>query len=164
MIKTNSILFILYIFLIILFVGCIGHLMYGNCQSSKFHYLMQAYWMPQNAPILISKNRYNDISEKNLVLKVDEDYSGEWYWWPQHGGGYSRTNYLHGKKNGKSTGWDEFGNKLLEYEWVNNTLISEISWNQDGTLNKKEYYNNNGEFQKRELFEKGKLIKTETTE
>lgn len=164
LIKTNVILFILYIFLIFLFLICIGHLMYGNCQSSKYHYLMQAYWMPQNAPILILKERYNDLSEKNSVLKVGENYTGEWYWWPQNGGGYSLTNYLNGKKNGKSTVWDEFGNKLIEYEWVNNTLILEISWSQKGTLNKKEYYGVNGDFQKRELFEKGELIKTEMAE
>ncbi|PCJ54672.1 MAG: hypothetical protein COA79_21730 [Planctomycetota bacterium] len=41
-------------------------------------------------------------------------------------------------------------------------LISEFVWNEDGTLNKKEYYDEKGKFLKRELFEKGKLVKTET--
>ncbi|PCJ56941.1 MAG: hypothetical protein COA79_17540 [Planctomycetota bacterium] len=40
-------------------------------------------------------------------------------------------------------------------------LLSITIWNKDGTLNKKEYYDPKGIFQKRELFEKGKLVKIE---
>ncbi|PCJ53573.1 MAG: hypothetical protein COA79_22690 [Planctomycetota bacterium] len=119
-------------------------------------------------------------------LSEAKNYTGQWSTWYPSGAKFSEGEMGNGKEYGKSVIWFENGSKYVESE-MNNGLINgkatiwyenrmknregqyvdnspidvHKDWNKDGSLNKKEYYDDKGTFQKREFFEKGKLVKTE---
>ncbi|PCJ53815.1 MAG: hypothetical protein COA79_22380 [Planctomycetota bacterium] len=172
-------------FILVLVLGSIAHLMYGSDQSSKYHYIIQSYYMPDYLPELMIKKRITDYERFNS----SREFTGKWVSWYKNGVKFCEGEMGNGKEYGKSVIWFENGSKYVESE-MNNGLINGKAtiwyengmkefegqcvddlpldvlkfWNQDGTLNKKEYYDSKGKFQKRELFEKGKLVKTETDE
>ena len=191
--------------------------MYASCQTSKYHHIVQRYYLPSWA-----------VFECSPI-----DYTGVWKGWHRNGVLSYKGNFINGKEEGNSlffhddgkidlsfnfkngikigtqttyyhngnkhmehiyddsghllhyTNWWNNGNKSLVQDfsskgevlktWYHNGDIREINnfvkgkyfmikWNQDGTLNKKTYYDTKGKFLKRELFEKGKLVKTEVDE
>ncbi|PCJ55058.1 MAG: hypothetical protein COA79_21210 [Planctomycetota bacterium] len=168
----------------ILMLVCIGHLMYGRCQTSKYHYMCQAHWMPRYLP----KGMIKYIPEYWEIDKYFLNYTGTWRSWYEDGEERGVYNFKKGYWVGKSKEWYLDGrlhsiidcnqlNKTTKFEqWYKNgnksfikiyragKYISKVHWNKDGSLNMKEYYDTKGNSQKRELFEKGKLVGTEVVE
>ena len=139
---------------------------------------MQYYWVP--------KGLYKWIPKDHSEAK---SYTGQWNTWFQSGAKFSESEMKDGLENGIGTLWFDNGTKYVESEmkdglvngkstiwhengvkWVEGSFKDgehnglSVTWNKDGTLNKKDYYDEKGNFQKRELFEKGKLVKTEVVE
>ncbi|PCJ51818.1 MAG: hypothetical protein COA79_25225, partial [Planctomycetota bacterium] len=52
-------------FIFVLLLGSIAHLMYGSCQTTKYHYMTQAYWMPEYTPFLLSEE-VNGVNWRGL--------------------------------------------------------------------------------------------------
>jgi len=262
-------------------LGSLAHLMYGSCQSSKWHYIIQCYLIPDYLPEWVQTAKINTINR----IVIHKNYTGEWrswwkngnqqalytftnkvlngkcYSWRNDGVSLSENNYKNGKINGKTIVWHENGNLRLEYNWImgkehglgshwyydgtkesrgnykdgdkvgthikwgedgkvfsksfyqKDKLVFEehfydegwlfekkyydehrkminhevylegegriklfeqryingiqsifTQWNEDSTIKRKEHFDSKGKFQKRELFEKGKLVKTEVEE
>ncbi|PCJ56953.1 MAG: hypothetical protein COA79_17600 [Planctomycetota bacterium] len=102
-----------------------------------------------------------------------KSYSGTWEnrkaiglhrLWFSNGIQFYSGKYMNGKKDGSHVHWYPDGTKKSDIMFDLGSKKLSIIWNQDGTLNIKEYYDLKGKFQKRELFEKGKLVKTEVVE
>ncbi|PCJ51442.1 MAG: hypothetical protein COA79_26280 [Planctomycetota bacterium] len=201
-------------FILVLLLGSFAHLMYGSCQTSRYHYMCQMYWMEKNLPewMKSDKNLFYRIKKVPQAILRYDDYSGIWRTWHRNWNIKSRFGYLRGNRHGwNDSFWDNgikrvscfyvegkmqgmkkhwypnekkmyVGNYLNSFpegkheEWYDNgerrsveeyhqrKLLSKVNWNPDGTLRSKEYYDSKGNFQKRELFEKGKLVKTEVEE
>jgi len=162
-------------------LGSLAHLMYGNCQTTKFHYMMQAYWMPDNLPEWV-------LVDDDKILEHPNNFTGIWFVWHENGVKRSEVNYLRGQPNGSLRTWHNNGElaaetyfnskvnerllkwfyrggiKHMEIVFYNKNMQFATDWNEDGSLNKKEYYDDKGVFIKRELYKDNKLTKTETTE
>jgi len=223
-------------FIVTMLLGSIAHLMYGNSQTSKWHYMAQRYWMPKYLPEKLVDDQlwwgYHSYSSNNYSIpvifpnrlmfsihqgtysfqKIDLKYTGVWQAWDidgelEHKGSfkngiehglhnfyskdrlYYEGTWANGKKDGEHTAyydnsrknyvvnfylgnysgdvksWFYDGTKEYEGQFSDDFPVGIHSeYNKDGTLNKKEYYDLKGNFQKRELFEKGKLVKTEVEE
>lgn len=129
-----------FIVLAILILGSVANLMYGSCQNSKFHYIVQAYYMPN----LIRK----DLDKERI------DFTGKWTRWYKSGA-KNDEGYIGGKKNGNYTYWDESGVKTYEIEYKNGILNMRTWWYlsglkeeveeyKDGELNKRTWWYNGG--------------------
>ncbi|PCJ57746.1 MAG: hypothetical protein COA79_14770, partial [Planctomycetota bacterium] len=79
-------------FIFVLMLGSLAHLMYGSCQTTKYHYLCQAYWMPEYLPGWMLSNIGTPI-----------DYTGTWSVWGNFG--LENTDYIDGVYHGKMTSW-----------------------------------------------------------
>lgn len=193
-------------FILVLVLGSLAHLMYGSCQTTKYHYIAQRYWMPDYLPEWLLKNNRHEFG--NLI--VDDNFTGKWIdwykngyrecegyyvngketgillgWnnegvllskdnykngrldglcesWYENGNKYGVTRYLNDNEHGIQTWWFINNNKKMELTFKNNMQISGLYWLPDGTLYKKEYFGESGNFEKREFFEHKKIIKTET--
>ncbi|PCJ54043.1 MAG: hypothetical protein COA79_22325 [Planctomycetota bacterium] len=194
-------------FILVLMFGTLAHLMYGGCQTSKWHYIAQKYWIPKNMP------KWMWESDRNMYEKftIDDDYTGVWRDWYENGiissrsvylnGTYHgahemwfengntnfKVNYSNGVQFGKSQMWHENGIKNMEVVWGKTKQLSMSEWDIKGKfifmskydkkskqytstyfkedlIIKKEYFDINDDFLKRELFEKGKVVKVEFKE
>lgn len=70
-----------FILLLILVMVSIAHLMYGHCQSSKMHFMVQIHYMPKYLPnwmLIYEKDKY-------FFHSRDENYSGKWLEWYESG-------------------------------------------------------------------------------
>lgn len=86
----------------LLILGSVLHLMYGHCQTTKYHFLCQAYWMPKYLPRKMLNN-------KGLMLSSDmKGYTGKWNDWDENGIKTSEGNFENGLRNGKQIEWEEF--------------------------------------------------------
>jgi len=172
-------------FIVTMLLGSLAHLCYGSCQTTKYHYMCQAYWMPENLPDWMLVYKAVKFKDHQFSYPLPSLYNGEWATWYESGVNESEENYEYGKLDGLSTFWNENGvkesvenykdDKLdgLSTLWYNGAKAYEknykngklnglsTSWNPDGTLNKKEYYAKEGNIQRYELFEKGKLVNKE---
>ena len=103
------------------------------------------------------------------MLKIKANYKnganhGEFSAWYDNGKRHYKANLVNGEKHGKLFWWMRDGSSYCIQQWEFGVPISSFVYNKDGALNKKEYYNEKGNFQRRELFENNKPIKTETQE
>lgn len=266
------------IILICIFLGSIGHVMYGSCQTSKFHYICQFYWMPDYLPKWMHPNKkfmssefqvydhfhgawktwYRNGMKRTSASFLNEIPVGKYESWYENGVRESVGNNIIGKAEGKYEGWhlngsrkyifiyvngyldglfeewhdngikastglyvkgklegkfevwhkngkrkrigyyindlldgqeiwfDENENKIIELNWIKNIRqgesrnwfpngqikclevyingkqTSKDNWNLDGSLDFKEYFDDEGKFLKRELFKNNELVNTET--
>ncbi|PCJ56727.1 MAG: hypothetical protein COA79_18150 [Planctomycetota bacterium] len=151
-------------FIFVLLLGSVAHLMYGSCQSSKWHYIVQNYYTPSWVPFR-DEYTFEVMAETNIGgLIFIEDFTGIWKKWDKQGRKISLNTYINSIESGKQFEWYKSGAISIKKMCNNGLLISIEKRNEDGTLNLKEYYDPKGKFLKRELFEKGKLVKTETEE
>jgi len=67
--------FVVSAFILVLVLGSLAHLMYGSCQTSKYHYMCQAYWMPDYLPGWMIVNAPLKDAE---ILWPKRSYSGVW--------------------------------------------------------------------------------------
>ena len=103
------------IILALLVLASVLHLMYGHCQTSKYHFICQAYWMPQYLPKEL-------LRDKGLLLSEDKrGYTGTWIEWSEDDIKKYEGGYIDGMKNGKQIEWQE-GEYRLEYFCTNNKL------------------------------------------
>lgn len=147
-------------FIIVLMLGSIAHLMYGSCQTTKYHYMVQSVYMPMYLPKIFLIHEI----DSGMGIKVPSDYSGLWIVWFADGDKFLEGEYFNGIRHGKMDTWHGNGNREHSFLFNHGKLTYKEEWNEDGTLFKKEYYDPNGQFLKIERFEKGKLVRTETDE
>ena len=118
-----------FIFLIAIVLLFVTHLMYGSCQTSKLHYLVQVYYIPDYLPNWMSK--YEKIPHTYAV--PDKSFSGKWFVWYRSGKKRYEINYIDGKEEGKWTGWHENGAKEYEGDFKDGKLNGkEILWYENG--------------------------------
>lgn len=139
--------------ILVLVLGSITHLMYGSCQTSKWHYIVQNYHMPSILPKwMLIKERFSSGE-----IKVYKNYTGKWMGWYKDG----KKRYLsyilkgevegrieewypngtpqllsfckNGKRSGKHIEWHENGQKRCEIIYKENKEISSEFWYEDGS-------------------------------
>jgi len=172
-------------FIAVMVLGSLTHLMYGSCQASKLHYMIQEYKMLNHLPSWLL---FKDKPSNTLFSSLNGGYNGKWESWYEDGNKKFVGDYVYGLANGLMETWYENGVKEYHcywsmgmvdgniFEWYRNgkiklqkefkkdMLISKKYWNEDGTLDQIEFYDPNGNCQKIELYEKGKLVKAEVVE
>jgi len=135
--------------------------------------------------MLVHKLKFKGV---RVQIPIYDKYSGKWHRWYKSGNKEASSDIINSLVHGKSIGWFENGNLKFVCEFIdgkangssefwhlngvkscawiykNDNIISSIYWNVDGNILLKEYYGSKEKLQKRELFEKGKLVKTEVVE
>lgn len=95
-------------FFFVVIVGGMLHLMFASCQSSRLHYLVQSYYVPEYLPKMFHVE-LNDFQE----IDIYSDYSGIWYSWHSDGSLKSRGRYINGKLNGIFESWRDNGDRSV---------------------------------------------------
>jgi len=155
--------------------------------SEKKIRLISGKWLNGNAEGL-HQNWYLDGAKMLVYNYVNGKANGDQTVWDKFGNKRRVSKYVNGVQHGKEVSWFEDGSVASTGEWVNGAGVNSHKgfykdgkleeykefldgivvyleeWNEVGTLSQKEYFKDNGDFEKRELFEKDKLIKTETEE
>lgn len=85
-------------FTVVFVLALIGHLMYGGCQTTKYHYMCQAYWMPKNLPGFMVRFKYDE--RIFIILNPPKDYSGTWSCWDEKGDKIKDIEYINGQMHG----------------------------------------------------------------
>jgi len=118
----------------LIFFSMTIHLMYGSCQSSKWHYIIQNYYMEEQLPEWMLMNRmvYNSTGTKVIKIAVYEHYEGVWNEWYRNGNiKYSGT-WKNKKTEGKHIAW--YINEVKESVTAYNSgkPVSLIYWEENG--------------------------------
>ncbi|PCJ51380.1 MAG: hypothetical protein COA79_26415 [Planctomycetota bacterium] len=119
-------------FIVIMLLGSLAQLMYGSSQSSKWHYIIQRYYMI----VYLPRGMYIDLRVGLSGMLPPRNYSGTWITWYKNGNLQSKVKINKGEE------------------------MANVWWNEDATLYKKEYYDSKGYLQKREHFKNNKLIES----
>ncbi|PCJ53568.1 MAG: hypothetical protein COA79_22665 [Planctomycetota bacterium] len=116
-------------FVLVLMLGSFAHLMYGSCQTTKFHYICQAYWMPDYLPEWMIPERglsledvrsmrtfsgFEQLYEDRII--VSDDYSGKW------------------------KAFYRDGSLKSEFLYNDGIPVSEERWEENGKLSKDKHY------------------------
>ncbi len=173
-INSRKLFVILFSFFLIMF-GSFLFIMYGNCQISKLHWIVQEYYMPEYLPdwMLTNKGRTlkdiisGDQYQKYMPYKEQEvykNYTGQWKTWHRNGSRQFEGNYINGILNGEARGWNN--KNVLEYiqQWNNGILNKQEFWDYTGNLLSITHYDINGKFEKRDFYKNGKIFRTEKNE
>ncbi|PCJ54064.1 MAG: hypothetical protein COA79_22205 [Planctomycetota bacterium] len=133
-------------FIFVLVLGSIAHLMYGSCQTTKYHYIIQNYYMQEYFPqkLIFVKFSTPFAGHGDSTIEVSKNYNGLWYHWQKNGFLRSKMNYLKGQLHGKTETWGEKkdaygvetfmnGNKTSLKIYVEGKLVMEEYWNDDGS-------------------------------
>jgi antitoxin component YwqK of YwqJK toxin-antitoxin module len=120
--------------LMILFVALAAHLMYGNCQTTKFHFIVQTHYMPYYLPNLLLKYNKDTIN----YSFGDYNYTGKWQTWYKNGVKESEVDCRVGIYDGTYTKWYESGAKQIESKFINGKENGiRLCWHENGTLKSK---------------------------
>lgn len=95
-------------FVFALLLGSVGHLMYGSCQTTKYHYMCQAYWMPDYLPDPMIRHNYGG-SEYFGKLEPYNNYTGTWRTWTSSGSFELMMELNNGLRHGIYIFYDESG-------------------------------------------------------
>lgn len=114
-------------FSLFLILGTVAHLAYGYCQTSKYHYLCQAYWMPKYLPSwLLKEEETYGITRLDLITPFlvyrglrRESHSGQWREWFEKGHLKSRGHYENKLEEGLHEFWHKNGRKHLVTHYLN---------------------------------------------
>ncbi|PCJ54308.1 MAG: hypothetical protein COA79_22110 [Planctomycetota bacterium] len=119
--------------------------------------------MPDYLPEWMILNKVLVEDAKDHVYEIPDD-TCEINHWDRKGGLVYSGKYENGVEIGDHKYWYDNGILSLKIKYKNGKINLKENWALDGSLKEKEYYDQKGKFQKRELFEKGKLVKTEVEE
>lgn len=176
-----------FIILVLLILSSVIHLMYGSCQTSKYHYLCQAYWLPNKLPKWMIQEKIVFLKEANVIMSKGNskrwriwDKNGvlahEWIteiingkevskfvFWHSNGIKSSEGESRGGEFNGRISSWDEDGIKISEREYKNGRLNGKsLGWYKSGIKSEEIEYKDGKENGKAiEWDEDGKKIKDE---
>ncbi|PCJ51379.1 MAG: hypothetical protein COA79_26410 [Planctomycetota bacterium] len=154
-------------FVVTMLLGSLAHLMYGNFKTSKWHFMIQCYWMPENLPrwLLFKEEpiRYSylslfrdspAVSVENGDVKIwyrsgklsysgnykDSLKTGEHISWSLNGNMIKKVNYLNGVLNGLKEEWYHNGTKAFQGKFIKGKRVGQhIEWKKNGS---KEYVSN----------------------
>ncbi|PCJ51323.1 MAG: hypothetical protein COA79_26560 [Planctomycetota bacterium] len=122
---------IVFCFFAVLLLGSLAHLCYGSCQTSKWHYVIQAYHMPKYLPSSLLNAK---ISPENKI-NIYPDYTGEWKSWSEDGKLENVGMYVNGLKNGKFRSWYKNGNRQYVGEFKSGYKNGKLQlWYDNGNL------------------------------
>ncbi|PCJ51327.1 MAG: hypothetical protein COA79_26580 [Planctomycetota bacterium] len=129
-------------FFFVLLFGSVTHLMYGNIQTSKYHYICQNYYMYEYLPEWLLKNKRSI----NDYIEEPNGYTGVWSRWFRNGSRQSFSNLINGKKHGKTIFWHENGVKAFDSNWNHGIAIgNNLHWYPNGNKEYK-FFLINGKF------------------
>jgi len=98
-----------------LLLGFFVHLMFGSCQTTRWHYIAQLKYYKWAMPM-----RHNSsFMRQGAYLYGGRYYNGIWRTWYSDGSLKSEINCINGRMNGLYTIWDHKGNKREERVYVN---------------------------------------------
>ena len=123
----------------------IGHILFGSCQTSKYHYIVQCYYWPK---------------QEFGIIDVPNNYNGQWRMWNKNGKLQFSCFFINGKAHGVLKRWHGNGNLRSKDNYFLDKLEGQcFEWNEDGILIKVAYYKD-GEFKKEKTLDpkSGKLI------
>lgn len=119
------------LFLVFLFLGAIAHLMYGSFQTSKYHFIVQYYYMRGYLPKTMQKDFKKDL----------KGYTGKMFGWYKSGAKMFEGEMKDGKANGKLISWYESGAKMSESEFKDGKLNGKtVEWAEKGNIIRDEEY------------------------
>ena len=138
--------------------------MYGDCQTTKFHYMVQCYYVPEHLPSSMWVDNYHyNCNNATSRLFPYKKFTGKWRTWSAHkiDNEYSEAEYLNGVLNGKKTIWHENGVKSYEAFYKDGQQIGwELSWYESGKKQSETNYGNGLEQKKyTSYYESGKIKK-----
>lgn len=118
-------------FIFVMILGCIAHLMYGHCQTTKWHYIVQAWVVPEYLP----EWAWVDNVDNYYLKLYDNKYTGEWISYHKNGNKICYQNYINGVLNGKWSSWQSDGTKYCELYYKNGEFHGLVKfWHENGTL------------------------------
>lgn len=92
-------------FILVLVFGSLAHLMYGSCQTSKWHFIIQNRYMEDYLPKwMTSLKRDNEYR-----VMPPPNFNGIWREWYSNGYKRYECNYLNGGKRGLGRSWYKDG-------------------------------------------------------
>lgn len=78
--EKNIIIKITIVAIILLPIFSVLHLMYGNCQTSNMHYMVQCFYVPRYLPECFWVSNYSEIRSDGVnELRPYKDFKGKWY-------------------------------------------------------------------------------------
>lgn len=129
--------------------------MYGSCQTTKWHYLVQQYYMKEYLPEEMQRNNLSDFDNR---IEVYEDYSGSWKTWFENGDIESTLNFSNGKYHGRIEKWHYDGPKAFKGFHVNGTPIGLFeTWYFTGKKKSESVWENGIKISSKEWGKTGKL-------
>ena len=118
-------------------LGSLAHLMYGSCQSSKWHYIVQCYYIQEYLPSWMLANNNPVILGKldKGTIKVYSNFSGIWKTWHSNGNMEYKIEYQNGSLNGKYERWFDNRNKDFSCYFVNDIIKGNFAnWHSNGKI------------------------------
>jgi len=142
LLKELFTLFNFLIVLVILVLFSVVHLMYGDSQTSKYHFIIQEYYMSDFLPTWMQNKpkdtKYGDVNytgkyttwHRNGIKQQENEYiNGKFIkgtCWSSNGNKFFVFEMKEGKKNGKIIQWDKNGKKIREQDWLDGVMVKEI--------------------------------------
>lgn len=102
MVKKLSRRLVVSAFIFVLLLGSLAHLMYASCQTSKWHFIFQRYYVSAYMPDWLNY-------DLGLSISYYSNYTGVWTTWHHNGAMKSQGEYLNLVPIGEHLGWWENG-------------------------------------------------------
>ncbi|PCJ53330.1 MAG: hypothetical protein COA79_22905 [Planctomycetota bacterium] len=133
-------------FIVTMLLGSIAHLMYGSCQTSKYHYLMQRYWIPKYFHKIFYLNNYLQFPGERLILIEEEKIQGdkndgEYKCYYQNGQLLRHDSYRNGELHGDQRVYHKNGQISLDEIYINGGRHGlRRLWYENGKIRLEENY------------------------
>ncbi|PCJ51448.1 MAG: hypothetical protein COA79_26310, partial [Planctomycetota bacterium] len=108
-----------FISLMLLFI--LAHFIFGSCQTSKYHYMIQNHWLPTSWS-----------QTQTIGVGKYKNYTGVWHSYFESGNIVYRGEYVNGKQVGKHVFWWENGVKMSEKVYRDGVVVSRLDWDVSG--------------------------------
>jgi len=111
-------------FILIINLGTLAVLRFGNPQWHRWIYVFQCYYWPgHKLEMTIGDNLYSSPVFYNFI-SPPENYTGKWKLWYKNGGLKESVNFNNGKLNGPSVYYFSSGRIRAKINWQNGDLNS----------------------------------------
>lgn len=145
--------FIIFIFFVIFIIGSVLHLVFGSCQTSKWHFIAQRYYLNKYLPTWVFMTRKYTF----VGISIYENYTGVWKEWYKNGELKNKIYFVNGKCNGIHESWYENGRRRCKHNYINDiTKGKQEGWYENGNRSYLGYFDDYQEYDKyEEWFENG---------
>ncbi|PCJ55387.1 MAG: hypothetical protein COA79_20905 [Planctomycetota bacterium] len=154
--------FVVGAFIVVLVLVFVIYFMYGSSQNSKWHFIVQQYYMTEYLP----KWMLNEEKYHHGLLISSTNFTGVWTEWHRNGNKKLAQNIVKGDPEGKFEIWHENGQKSDSVNFKNGgydgvckgwyesgILMSKIVYS-NGNIISAEYFDSSGKTMTKKIFKK----------